>query len=193
MNSKIQFLDKYKANLVSLINNIDNEVIIDCIERIEAVEKNKGRIFVAGNGGSSATASHMANDLSTGLKRRNILTLDVISLCDNASIATALANDIGFENIFYMQLKDIIKPQDTLIAISCSGNSSNIVQATKYSKEIGSTIIGLTGFTGGALKELSDINIHFETSTNDYGLVEDAHMILNHILFSYFCQEHNGK
>ena len=100
-----------------------------------------------------------------------------------------MANDIGFENIFYMQLKDIIKPQDTLIAISCSGNSANIVQAAKYSKEVGSTIIGMTGFSGGALKELSDINVHFETSTNDYGLVEDAHMILNHILFSYFCQD----
>jgi len=158
-----------------------------------ALHNSESRIFIIGNGGSASTASHMANDLSSGLKRRNILTLDVVSLCDNASINTALANDIGFENIFYMQLKDIIKPADTLIAISCSGNSPNIVQAAKYSKEIGSTIIGLTGFTGGILKDLSSINIHLDTAKNDYGLVEDAHMILNHILFSYFCQEHNGK
>jgi len=153
---------------------------------IKGQHKSNARIYIIGNGGSASTASHMANDLGTGLKRRDILSLDVLSLCDNTSIATALANDIGYENIFYMQLKDILKPEDTIIAISCSGNSPNILKAVKYAKEMGTTIISLTGFSGGTLKKSSDINIHFETSNKDYGLVEDAHMIINHMLFSYF-------
>ena len=192
MNFK-DFTNQYLDNLYSLMKTINLNEFESMCKHLLALHNSESRIFIIGNGGSASTASHMANDLSSGLKRRNILTLDVVSLCDNASINTALANDIGFENIFYMQLKDIIKPADTLIAISCSGNSPNIVQAAKYSKEIGSTIIGLTGFTGGILKDLSSINIHLDTAKNDYGLVEDAHMILNHILFSYFCQEHNGK
>lgn len=192
MNFK-DFTNQYLDNLNSLMKSINLNEFESMYKHLLNLHNSESRIFIIGNGGSASTASHMANDLSTGLKRRDILTLDVVSLCDNTSINTALANDIGFENIFYMQLKDIIRPKDTLISISCSGNSPNIVKAAKYSKDIGSTIIGLTGFSGGDLKELSDINIHLDTAKNDYGLVEDAHMILNHILFSYFCQEHNGK
>ena len=192
MNFK-DFTNQYLDNLNSLMKSINLNEFESMYKHLLNLHNSESRIFIIGNGGSASTASHMANDLSTGLKRRDILTLDVVSLCDNTSINTALANDIGFENIFYMQLKDIIRPKDTLISISCSGNSPNIVKAAKYSKDIGSTIIGLTGFSGGALKELSDINIHLDTAKNDYGLVEDAHMILNHILFSYFCQVDNGK
>ena len=182
------FTKEYIDNLHSLLNNIDMNEFEKIYKHIVNLGNTDSRIFLIGNGGSASTASHMANDLGTGLKRREIITLDAISLCDNASVTTALANDIEFENIFYMQLKDIIKPKDTLIAISCSGNSSNIIKAVEYSKNLGTTIIGLTGFEGGKLKELSDINVHFETNKNEYGLVEDAHMILNHMLFSYFCK-----
>jgi len=182
------FTKKYINDLHDLMKTIN----IDEFEKMKCHIKNQdnstSRIYIIGNGGSASTASHMANDLGTGLKRRDILSLDVLSLCDNTSISTALANDIGYENIFYMQLKDILKPEDTIIAISCSGNSPNIIKAVEYAKEVGSTIISLTGFSGGKLKNDSDINIHFETSSKDYGLVEDAHMIINHSLFSYFCK-----
>jgi len=184
------FTNDYFNRLYSLLKTIDFVEFEKFYTHLCSLDNSESRIFIIGNGGSASTASHMANDLSTGLKRRNILSLDVISLCDNTSITTALANDIGYNNIFYMQLKNIIKPKDTLIAISCSGTSENIVKAAKYSKEIGATTIGLTGFSGGELKILSDINLHFETQHSDYGLVEDAHMILNHVLFSYFQEIH---
>lgn len=128
----------------------------------------------------------MANDLAIGLKIRDKKVLDVQCLSDNSAISYAIANDIGFENIFYTQIKDIIKPEDILIAISCSGNSTNIINAVEYAKNQKSKIIGLTGFDGGRLKELSDIKLHIQTQKNEYGLVEDIHLILNHILFSYF-------
>ena len=183
------FTLEYFGKLHSLLNNVNLDEFEKICNHIKKMNHSNSRVFIIGNGGSASTASHMANDLGTGLKRRDILTLDVVSLCDNSSISTALANDIEFKNIFYMQLKDIIKPEDTLIAISCSGNSENIIKAVEYSKERKATIIGLSGFSGGKLKDLSDINIHFETSNSEYGLVEDAHMIINHVLFSYFCKE----
>ena len=104
-------------------------------EIINALENVKGKIYVIGNGGSAATASHMVNDLGAGLRRRKIRSFDVESLSDNTPVCTALANDIGYKNVFYMQLKDRITPDDILIAISCSGNSKNITKAVKYSKK----------------------------------------------------------
>ena len=109
-----------------------------------------------------------------------------ISLCDNIPVLTALANDVGYENIFYAQIKDRIKENDVLIAISCSGTSPNIIKAVKYAREVGSTVVGLSGFDGGMLKGLSDINYHVQTSKGKYGLVEDLHMILDHLLYSYY-------
>ena len=85
-----------------------------------------------------------------------------------------------------MQLKGILQDNDIIIALSCSGNSPNIVKAIDYAKDIGSTIIGLTGFDGGELKRKCDINFHIETDKNEYGLVEDMHMILDHIIYSYY-------
>ena len=180
------FTTNYLNDLHTLMKTMNIDEFDKMKSHIESHHKNNSRIYIIGNGGSASTASHMANDLGTGLKRRNLLSLDVLSLCDNTSISTALANDIGYENIFYMQLRDILKPEDTIIAISCSGNSPNIVKAIEYGKEVGTTIISLTGFSGGKLKDASDINIHFETSSDNYGMVEDAHIIINHMLFSYF-------
>ena len=88
-----------------------------------------------------------------------------------------------------MQLKDNITKDDVLIAISCSGNSKNITKAVKYAKKQGSKIIGITGFDGGKLKEKSDISFHIKTEKDEYGLVEDAHMILDHIIYSYYISQ----
>jgi D-sedoheptulose 7-phosphate isomerase len=130
----------------------------------------------------------MVNDLGVGLARREIRYFDIESLSDNTSVCSALANDIGYEYIFSMQLKNKIKQNDILIAISCSGNSANIINAVKYAKEQQSTIIGLTGFDGGELKKLSDINYHIQTNKNEYGLVEDLHMIFDHIIYTYYIE-----
>lgn len=183
---KQQFIKSYISNLTNLLNNLNIKTVENIIDALEKVHQSNGKIYIAGNGGSAATASHMANDLSVGLKLRDIRNFDVESLSDNSSVCTAIANDIGYENIFYAQIKNKIKPNDILIAISCSGNSANILKAVNYAKNQNSTVIGMTGFAGGKLKELSDIKFHIDTQKGEYGLVEDIHMILDHIIYSYY-------
>lgn len=185
-NDIASFTNRYLENLTLLLKNIPTQSLCDIFTALENTIKNKSKIYILGNGGSAATASHMANDLTVGLKLRDIRNFDVESLSDNSSVCTAIANDIGYENIFYAQIKNKIKKDDVLIAISCSGNSANILKAVEYAITQGSTIIGLTGFNGGKLKELSNISFHVDTSKGEYGLVEDVHMILDHILYSYY-------
>ena len=130
----------------------------------------------------------MVNDLGVGLRRRGIINFNIMSLGDNSAVTSAIANDIGFENIFYMQIEGILKADDVIIAISCSGNSPNITKAIEYAKKVGSTIIGVTGFDGGELKKLSDINFHVDAPKGEYGFVEDVHMILDHMIYSYYIE-----
>ncbi len=183
------FTKEYVLKLSQLLNKIDEGVVADIVDIFEQVSKNKKTIYIIGNGGSAATASHWANDFSAGLKRRNILSVDIKSLADNTPVCTAIANDIGYENIFKLQLQDVLTKDDILFAISCSGTSPNIVNAVKYAKEIGAVVIGATGFDGGELLRLSDIKFHVQTPMGEYGLVEDVHMILDHIIYSYYMQK----
>ncbi|MDO9303899.1 MAG: SIS domain-containing protein [Sulfuricurvum sp.] len=176
----------YINNLIELLQKIDYEIVDQIIKILEEAAHKQSSIYIIGNGGSAATASHMVNDLGAGLRRRGLINLDITSLADNVPVITAIANDIGYENIFYMQLEGLLKPEDLIIAISCSGNSPNVVKAVEYAKNIGSTIIGITGFDGGDLKKLSDVNFHIEAPKGEYGLVEDMHMILDHMIYSYY-------
>lgn len=180
------FVENYKNKLSLLIKEIDGKVIEQIINAFEKTAEKKSKIYVIGNGGSSATASHWANDFAIGLKRRRIAIFDMTSMGDNSAVVTAIANDIGYENIFHEQLRNILKPEDVLLSISCSGNSPNIVKAAEYAKKVGATVIGCTGFGGGKLREISDIVFHVNTPKGEYGLVEDVHMILDHIIYSYY-------
>jgi len=182
------FAKEYTDKLISLLQNIDVDALTAIVE---ALEKTRGRIYIIGNGGSAATASHMVNDLGVGLKRRDIRNFDVQSLSDNTPVCSAISNDIVYENVFFMQLKERICKEDLLIAISCSGNSENILKAVKYAKTQATPIVGVTGFDGGELKILSDINFHIQTPKDEYGLVEDMHMILDHIIYSYYIDKAN--
>ena len=185
------FVTEYLTRLKLILDSIDADVISDIVDLLEQTIVNKSRIYIIGNGGSSATASHMVNDLGAGLRRRNIINFDVVSLGDNSPVVTAIANDIGYENIFYMQMKGLINPADIVIAISCSGDSPNIVKSVDYAKDLGCKIIGVTGFNGGYLRTMSDISFHVDVPKNEYGLVEDTHMILDHIIYSYYVQKNS--
>lgn len=183
-----EFTKDYIQRLTWLLEAINIEVIASIVDAFEMATANYATIYMLGNGGSAATASHWANDFAIGLKRRGIISLDIRSLADNTPVCTAIANDIGYENIFKAQLEDRLKPSDVVFAISCSGDSPNIVNAVEYAKKIGSTVIGATGFSGGMLKEIADIKFHVATPKGEYGLVEDVHMILDHIIYSYYIQ-----
>ena len=182
------FVKDYLTRLKQILDDIDVDVISDIVDTLEETIENKSRIYILGNGGSAATASHMVNDLGAGLRRRNVINFDVTSLGDNSPVVTAIANDIGYENIFYMQMKGHINADDVVVAISCSGESPNIIKAVDYAKDLGCKIIGVTGFNGGYLKKISNINFHVDAPEGEYGLVEDAHMILDHIIYSYYIQ-----
>ena len=182
------FVKDYLTRLKQILDDIDVDVISDIVDTLEETIENKSRIYILGNGGSAATASHMVNDLGAGLRRRDVINFDVTSLGDNSSVVTAIANDIGYENIFYMQMKGHINADDVVVAISCSGESPNIIKAVDYAKDLGCKIIGVTGFNGGYLKKISNINFHVDVPEDEYGLVEDAHMILDHIIYSYYIQ-----
>ena len=183
------FVTDYLLRLKHILDDIDADVVSDIIDMLELTLVNKSRIYIIGNGGSSATASHMVNDLGAGLRRRDIVNFDVVSLGDNSPVVSAIANDIGYENIFFMQMKGLINPNDVVIAISCSGDSPNIIKSVDYAKDLGCKIIGITGFDGGYLKSISDISFHVNAPKNEYGLVEDTHMILDHIIYSYYNQK----
>jgi len=182
------FVKDYISRLQSLLDSVDVNVVGEIVEALEATVEKKSRIYILGNGGSSATASHMVNDLGAGLRRRDIMNFDVTSLGDNSPVVTAIANDIGYENAFYMQMKGLLSSDDMVIAISCSGDSPNIVKAVDYAKNLGCKIVGVTGFDGGHLKKEADINFHVDAPKGEYGLVEDVHMILDHIIYSYYIQ-----
>lgn len=141
-------------------------------------------VFIVGNGGSASTASHMAADLAKNTIGPHMTRFRVLSLNENMSLLTALANDNGYENVFREQLVNLIKPSDVLIAISASGNSANVLNAIEYAKSRQAQTVGLLGFDGGRAAQLVDrpIIVHSE----DYGVIEDAHLVLNHILVEHF-------
>ncbi len=180
------FITSYLHTMQETIGKVDPQDIVDIIQLLESCHEHSGKIYIIGNGGSAATSSHMANDLSVGLKLRKIRNFDVESLADNAAVCTAIANDTGYENIFYTQLLHRLREKDIVIAISCSGDSPNIVKAVKYANQIGSKVVGLTGFNGGYLKDNCNVGLHVATEHGAYGIVEDIHMMLDHVIFSYY-------
>ena len=145
---------------------------------ITAFDQNR-TVFTCGNGGSATTATHMAADLGKNSAVPGKKRLRVIGLSDNMSWFSALGNDLGYENVFVEQLANFCQAGDVLIAISASGNSPNVVKAAEYAREHGGKVIGLVGFKGGKLKEIADIAVH--STIEDYGPVEDSHLMLDHI------------
>ncbi len=137
-------------------------------------------VYILGNGGSGANASHLCEDLGKGtaLPGENSLRLKVLSLTDNTSYILAWANDTSYDRIFVEQLKNFGEPGDLVIAISGSGNSPNVLRAVEWANEHGLETFGITGFSGGKLKQIAEKNFHVEC--NDMGVVETMHTVAFH-------------
>lgn len=195
INSIGQFSREYFSYLSLVLDSIDENEINRLAEIFELARTNGNTIFVAGNGGSAATATTMANDIGFDIikKTKTDKPFRVFSLVDNNSVVTAIANDVGYENIFVNQLKIHFRSGDCLIVISASGNSPNILKASEWVKSRGGTIIGLLGFSGGKLIEMCDVKIHVKTEQGEYGPVEDAHLIINHVLAHWFQNKLKNK
>ena len=181
----------YIALEIDTLNNIDVDAVNDAMNLLMETAKNHKRVYVFGNGGSSATASHYANDFGKGISEYVEDKFRFQCLNDNVPTVMAIANDIGFEEVFRFQLQGVIEPGDVVIAISGSGNSQNVINAVEYAKAQGNKIIGLTGFNGGKLKELCDISLH--APINSMQVTEDIHMIYDHLMMSILCMHLCGK
>ncbi len=183
-----EFSKKYFSYLNNMLNSIDENEINKLENFFEDSRKEGNTIFVAGNGGSAATATTMANDIGFDILKKTSTSepFKVFSLVDNNSVVTAISNDVGYENIFINQLKIHYRKGDALIVISASGNSPNVLNAAEWVKDNGGKVIGFLGFSGGKLLNVCDIKIHVRAQPGEYGPVEDAHLIINHILAHWF-------
>jgi D-sedoheptulose 7-phosphate isomerase len=179
------FADGYLAYLAQVFARIDRDAVALFVEALERARAEGATVFFCGNGGSAATASHFQNDLT----RWRTDPMKVVSLTDNVAVITALANDYGYDRIFVMQLEPLLAEGDVVVAISASGNSPNVVQAIEFANERKAVTVGLTGFDGGRLGELCEIHVHVPSARGEYGPVEDAHMVLDHLVMSYLWEK----
>ena len=175
-------ISQYFSTGGKLLTQIPNEEVMALSIAINQARKTGGTVYIAGNGGSASTASHFATDIGIGsLNRTN--PVRSVSLCDNTAAITAIANDMDYSSIFAQQLKLLGKQGDLLIVISASGNSDNLIKAVEVASALGMQSHSLTGFDGGKLKQLTlGQNIHVETPKGAYGLVEDAHLAICHVI-----------
>jgi len=191
MKRPSKFAKDYLAELKTLLDRLPLADFERVTQAVETAHANDHQIFIIGNGGSAATASHMMNDLSKGtLGHKGDAPwgrFRAIALTDNVSLMTAWANDTDYDHIFSEPLKNLARPGDLLIALSASGNSPNILAAVKVAKQLGLQVIGLAGFGGGQLAKLADIA--FVVPSDQYGPVEDVHMILDHMLTAYLYEK----
>ena len=177
----------YIEHEIETLRAMDADAINDALNLLLETMENGNTVFVFGNGGSSATASHFQNDFNKGVSEHIEKKFNFLCLNDNVATVMAVANDIGFEEIFRFQLRGHIKPGDVVLAISGSGNSKNVINAVEYAKEQGNMIIGLTGFGGGKLRKLSDVSLH--VPINSMQITEDIHMVLDHLMMSIFYRD----
>ena len=179
-----ELIETYLEQEIDILKRIDVSAVNEVLNLLEAGMKGEATIYVFVNGGSAATASHFQNDFNKGVSEHIDKKFRFLCLNDNIATIMAVANDIGYEEVFRFQLQGKIKKGDILMAISGSGNSPNVINAVEYGKKQGCKVVGLTGYSGGRLKELSDISLH--VPINSMQITEDVHMIFNHLMMSVF-------
>jgi len=184
MGKYMSYIRDYLALEMDTLRQLDVDALDSALSLLEKCLQHENTAYIFGNGGSSATASHFQNDFNKGISEHTEKKFRFLCLNDNIPTVMAVANDIGFEEVFRFQLQGKLRKGDIIIAISGSGNSTNVLNAVKYAKEQGCKVIGLTGYNGGKLKELSDISLH--VPINSMQITEDVHMIFDHLMMSVF-------
>jgi D-sedoheptulose 7-phosphate isomerase len=180
-----EYAKKYLERLrqvIDGINHIETERFVDLL--LKARESGK-TVFFVGNGGSAATSSHFANDLSIGTRQQE-KPFKVFSLVDNVATLSAIGNDYGYDQVFAQQLRVYGQKGDLLVGISASGNSPNLLRAFEVGRDLGLMTVSITAFDGGKLKKIADHSVHVPTNAGEYGPAEDAHLILDHLITHYF-------
>ncbi len=177
------FVDDYYARFVQALQSFDRAPLQGVLAVIDQVMAADGVVWVAGNGGSAAISNHAVCDLTKWTHVEGQATLSCHSLASNMPMVTALGNDIGYEDVFRRQLHYYLRPKDAVLLVSSSGNSPNVVNACTYANERNVPTIAFVGFKGGKLKELATHCVW--VPVENYGIVEDAHQSLMHVLTQY--------
>lgn len=180
-------INEYYKKEKDVFDKLNIQELIRTMNCLKTTRDEGKYVYIAGNGGSGATASHFVGDFNKGLSLNHSRRYRFVCLDDNISTVLALANDVSFEDVFVEQLKNFLYPGDVFIAISGSGNSENIIRAAEYAKQKGNTIIGLTGYDGGRLLPLCTINLN--VPINDMQIVEDVHMTFCHMMMALLGEE----
>lgn len=176
----MELIQNYITGLQKTIDKLPQQLIADVVDILQYARMQNSQVFIMGNGGSAATASHFVCDLAKNTRRESLPHFRVIGLTDNMAIFSAYANDEGYDKVFSQQLVNLIKPGDVVIGISASGNSKNVINAMEEAQKHNVTTIGFTGFDGGRLGQLVNINIHVKSSIIEH--VEDIHLMLEHMI-----------
>jgi D-sedoheptulose 7-phosphate isomerase len=180
------FTEAYKSELLSAIHQIPLDKVETAIEWFGQARDEGRMIFVCGNGGSAASASHFTCDMVKGASYQREAKFKILALTDMMPTMTAYANDVGYDAVFLEPLRNFARPGDLFMAISGSGNSPNVVKAMEYARGLGCRTIAMTGRDGGALGPLADLNIHVQVP--HMGRIEDAHMIVCHMIAYSFME-----
>jgi len=170
----------YIAEMARVVGLIDPIAVERFAEMIFNAWRDDRHVFVFGNGGSAYTSSHFVTDLVKTASVEGKKRLHAISLLDNVGLTTAIGNDIAYDDIFRFTLESYAAKGDIAIGISCSGNSPNLLRACEWAKESGLTVVALTGFSGGKVKNLA--NLHINVPSENYGVIEDLHLSIAHIV-----------
>jgi len=184
-------IKKYIELEISVLRQIDANEINTLMNAIENSRQKDATIYIMGNGGSAATASHFVNDFNKGISEYIEQKFRFVCLNDNIATVMAIANDIGYDAVFEFQLRGKMKQGDLVIGISGSGNSVNVLNAIELAKKEGIPTAGLTGYDGGKLRKLVDIPVHVPIMSMQ--ITEDIHMVFDHLMMAVFYKEFCGK
>jgi D-sedoheptulose 7-phosphate isomerase len=183
------YYTEYRNKLNKLLDTVDVEMLTNVIDKIIKTFKSNKTLYVCGNGGSAATASHMNVDFQYFVRYFTKYRPKIVSLTDNVPFITAIGNDNSYDEIFVEQMKGKFVSGDVIICISASGNSMNVVKAAEYANANGGTSIAFVGFSGGKLKEVASMSLYTPNPKGDYGPIEDLHMIYDHFIVNYIVQD----
>lgn len=173
-------IETYLSQVSAALDKLPLEAVTHTIEVIDQARMRGTRVYTFGNGGSAATASHFASDLSKGTICQGKPRIRAHALVDNMPIFSAWANDTNYDKVFGEQLENLVEPGDIVIGISGSGNSANILRGLEVAKRKGAFTVGLTGFKGGKLKDIVDVSII--VPSNSMEQIEDVHLLLCHLI-----------
>ena len=185
--SAADFARWYRDREVEQWNALDLDALSRLAAVVERAQADGRFVWVAGNGGSAAIASHVGCDFGKTAAKPGDKPLKTVSVCENASFITAIGNDMSFDHIYARQLENVVSAGDVVLLVSGSGNSPNLIEAAELARSRGAKVVGLLGFDGGKLKALCDESLLIPS--DQYGVIEDMHMAVAHILTFYLKQK----